>query len=551
MNTAMGNQYFLARLLIAAAGITQQAGTSVMIALLVACGSVALPGPVFAAEAFKEFQANENPEDQRLEQSGSGVASITRAIDADKLVRPWPRLTGYRNTSLQKAPAPALAAHSAALLGRPRIVRCFLNLDEAWDYRTRAFDFNRPIGMNPYRSVKEKHPETWGWQLESKIRYEDYLTAFSRNSDEILLVIRRYERDVLDGKLPISFEDWKMIFKEGLKHCKKLCPNICYVEVCNEYHHKGFIGCAAEEYYKFYRLGYQAVNEVNAELGLQGDDRIGVGGPVAAREAMQHLPEFLFLYRADPSPDKRLDFVSWHDYGKPFAEMAHKGAAVRKLLTQHGLDPNLPLFLTETDPFQFTKDKTLKNWKETFHMLNASGLVKVLYFADRHSPGMKVFPWALYHNSQQQLHYVWFDGPNDPDTTANQLRLMPIGVSMQLLGWHKGQEIEVDNALERDDLVLASSDGNTVAVHAINYGGPRPVEIRVKLPAHWRGPESAPVEEYLLDSTHNNHLTGDTFSGGAQRTGKVRAPVVNSEIVLRRATLEQNGILFWRIMKGE
>jgi hypothetical protein len=502
-----------------------------------------------ASDAFREFQEGENPEDQSVKKAEpkGAAAPIARVIDAAKTVRPWPNLTGCRNTSLQKAPAPVLAAHSAELLGRPAITRCFLNLDEVWDYRTRQFDFTRPIGVNPYKDVKDKHEETWGWELETKIPYEDYLKSFSQHSETILFTIRRYERDVLDGKLPITKEDWKMIFKEGLKHCKKLAPNIRYVEVCNEYHHKGFIGCTAEEYYRFYQLGYQAVNEVNLEMKLEGDDRILVGGPIAAREATNHLAEFFPLYRNDTSTDKRLDFVSWHDYGKSFKETANRAHDVKKLLAKAGLDENVPLFLTETDPFQFTKDKNLKNWKEQFHMLNATGLVSVLYFADRHSPGMKIFPWVLYHRPEQQLHYIWFDGPNAPETKADQLQLMPIGVSMQFLGWHKGEEMKVENALDKDELVLGSIEGDNIAVHVVNFGAARSVEIRLKLPTSLRDAGNVHVEEYLLDRTHNNNLNGPKFAGSAQRTGESQAPVKDGEILLHRASLEENSILFWRL----
>jgi hypothetical protein len=32
---------------------------------------------------------------------------------------------------------------------------------------------------------------------------------------------------------------------------------------------------------------------------------------------------------------------------------------------------------------------------------------------------------------------MWFDGPNEPDTKAEQLRMLPAGCSMKLLSMHK------------------------------------------------------------------------------------------------------------------
>ncbi|MEN8226326.1 MAG: hypothetical protein ABFS05_13300, partial [Bacteroidota bacterium] len=64
-------------------------------------------------------------------------AEIIRIIDASKDIRPFPDLVAYRNTSLQKAPAPILGEISEDVYGRAKITRCWLNLDEMWDYQTR------------------------------------------------------------------------------------------------------------------------------------------------------------------------------------------------------------------------------------------------------------------------------------------------------------------------------------------------------------------------------------------------------------------------------
>ena len=107
-----------------------------------------------------------------------------------------------------------------------------------------------------------------------------------------MLCIRRYERDILDQILPVTMDDYKMIFKEGVKHYKMLCPNLRYIEVGNEYHLRGFMGATEEEYYQFYIQGYEAVNEVNEELALSGNDRILVGGRLA-RDMLRELTVFL------------------------------------------------------------------------------------------------------------------------------------------------------------------------------------------------------------------------------------------------------------------
>jgi hypothetical protein len=249
---------------------------------------------------------------------------ITRTIDASQYWRPFPDLVAYRNTSIQKAPAPVLAELSEREFGKAKVTRCWLNLDEMWDYRTRQYNDNYQIGVHKYDDVPEKFTESWGWVTETNVHFHDYLRAFGEHSDAVLLCIRRYERDILDGKLGVTMEDWKTIFKHAVKQSKEICPNLRYIEVCNEYGCAGFIGCTPDEYYPFYRLAYQAVNEVNRELKLSREDRVLVGGPNVVRNAMVALNQFFENFSQDSSPDKRLDFVTWHEYHNRYAETAHR-----------------------------------------------------------------------------------------------------------------------------------------------------------------------------------------------------------------------------------
>ncbi len=72
---------------------------------------------------------------------------ITRTIDASQNFRNFPDLAAYRNTSIQKAPPPVLGRLRRESFGRPRITRCWLNLDEMWHCRARQFNNNFKIGV--------------------------------------------------------------------------------------------------------------------------------------------------------------------------------------------------------------------------------------------------------------------------------------------------------------------------------------------------------------------------------------------------------------------
>ena len=70
-----------------------------------------------------------------------------------------------------------------------------------------------------------------------------------------------------------------------------------------------------EEYYPFYKIGYEAINEVNEELGLDGNNRILVGMSPPAGRTLERLGNLFNLYKKDDSKTKKMDFISWHEYG--------------------------------------------------------------------------------------------------------------------------------------------------------------------------------------------------------------------------------------------
>ncbi len=472
----------------------------------------------------------------------TAASGITRTIDASQYCRRFPRLPAGRNTSLQKAPAPVLAELSEREFGKAGITKCWLNLDEMWDYRTRQYDFNYRIGVHKYDDVKDKHRETWGSVQETNIRFHDYLQAFGRHSDEVMLTIRRYERDILDGKLGVSMQDWKEIFKNAVVHYRKICPNLRYIEVCNEYALKGFIGCTAEEYYEFYKTAYQAVNEANEELGLKAESRVLVGGPAVTGDIVAQMDAFFKNFSQDASPHKRLDFVSWHEYGKSYHGTALREGHVQAMLDSYGILKAKPMFVTEHDPVHG------KLGTHELNLVNGAGLVKSLYFASVYSPGMIPMPWVQYHVKEIQTQFMWFDGPNEPDTQAHQLRLLPSGCSMKLLSMHKQWEIAVDNGLDRDELVLASIQNDGLAVHAVNYGATRDVRIQVdRLPQVFTALGSGKLRflKYQIDETHSNGVADPTYSGGPQKVAQGALVAENGSLTLTHAQLAKNGIIMW------
>ena len=469
---------------------------------------------------------------------------ITRLIDVSKVSGIFPDLAGYRNTSIQMTPAPVLAKLSAAELGEPKIVRCWLNLDEMWDYRTRKFDFNFIIGVDKYKDIQAKYRESWNWETESNVPFESYLGAFSKNSHAIMLDIRRYERDILDHRLPITKQDWKMIFKTGLEHYKRLFPNIRYVEVANEYRGKSFMAATDEEYYEFYKLGYEAVAEVNRELHLTGENRILVGGPVVTGNVLPAIDHFLQFYSQDTSRNKHLDFISWHDYNKPIDQTSYRQTDITTLLKKYKLNSDIPLFMTEHDPFHKSKDLPI------YHTMNAAYLPKSLYFSSVFSPEVRIFPWVLYHNKNIQTKFMWFEGPNKVDTKARELTMLPIGCSMKFLSMLVGKQIVIKNSIDGGDLILGAQTKDSIVVETINYAGKKDVDIRLRRIGEvfsvGKGAKVR-IRKYLIDSTHSNSLLNSNYKGGIEEISNQTVALQKGGLTLRQEGLEQYALILWVI----
>jgi len=315
--------------------------------------------------------------------------------------------------------------------------------------------------------------------------------------------------------------------------------------VCNEYGVTGFIGCAPDEYYGFYRLAYQAVNEVNREMRLSGDDRILVGGPNVVRNAMDPLNRFFENFSQDGSPDKRLDFVTWHEYHNRYAEIARRQQQVKHMLWINGLPTDLPMFITEHDPYH------PEAGSPEYNLINGAALVKSLYFTSVYSRDVKIMPWVQYHDGNIQTRFMWFEGPNEPDTKVEELRMLPAGCSMKLLSMHKDWEIAVDNAIANDHIVLASVQNDGLVIQVVNYGEPRDVGVRIDGLSDVfsaLGNDELRVAKYVIDQEHSNCVAEPDYPGGIEKVGEYRMQPMNGSITLEHSRLSSNGVLLWRVI---
>lgn len=145
------------------------------------------------------------------------------------------------------------------------------------------------------------------------------------------------------------------ILYKALKQDKARYPNLRYIELFNETELQS-PAMSASEYYQWYKIAYGLVNQYNSAFDPAIPLRIG--GPAAfefdtGSDARDRIQAFLTNYAADTDPAKRLDFISFHEYGHgadPSAVQGEKGK-IQGWLKTLGLDQSIPVFVTEYGVF--------------------------------------------------------------------------------------------------------------------------------------------------------------------------------------------------------
>jgi len=412
------------------------------------------------------------------------------SVDASRPLGARREIERYLNTSiLMRSPPPELAERIEKEYGRARLVRCWVCLDDLWDMKTGAYNFNYLI-KNRVKGddVDFEAPD---------IPFETYLTAFAGISDEILLNVRRMERHVVEGRL--SMAQWKEVCKTAIKHYKTICPKLRYIEALNEFHLSAFGDLDTKQYYEFYKTVYAIVNELNAELKPKLP--LLVGGPATTGTPPdRHLQEFVALYAADTTPAKRLDFLSYHYYGnQKWSEAAEFEQRMTDLLDAHQIPSDIPMFW---DEMGFTGSPWLLRPVATeMNRLQAACVTAFQYYS-RSNRKLHVLPWVTFHSPSQTALTQFLYGPD------GKLRMAPFGMAVKCWAKQKKNEVPAVSTGLRDDGsglgAAGTADESGTAVLLWNH---QSLSCEVALDVTglpeavrkgWR------VRRYLVDSRHSN-----------------------------------------------
>lgn len=240
---------------------------------------------------------------------------------------------------------------------------------------------------------------------QSHESYHYYLDSWSALGTRVLLNWRTNYLDLVETGI---FTEAQLLERSVpmLRHYKERYPNIEWIEVENE---PGDM----QTYYRCYKFANKLVNEVNAGVS-DPQQRLKIGGPTVNEFHVRNLGAFLDCYVSDTSPDKRLDFITYHQYlfgtgadpyaNKDFpAKVAVERAQLDALLSARGLDISKPAFVTETGIFPIDRQSNL-GFEQDLH-IHAAGMAAMDYFYAAQS---KVVPfhWTVTHAAGRKAMFV-------------------------------------------------------------------------------------------------------------------------------------------------
>ena len=399
-------------------------------------------------------------------------------VNAAKVLGVYTDPTCWQNSTLRYVPPVDFPAFLTTRLGRAKIMRTWITLDEYWDYRTGITYPDYDIGVMRYPVEELHYPYDMSMIVPapSGTRFVDYLTTHSQNAQELLLNVRRYEREVSDGV--ITYDQYEAIFEQAVEYCKELAPNIRYIECCNEVDIKPFGLLNAGEYVAIYLRAHRAVKRLNEKhrypipLELGG---FAQAHPIHTKALMDEVMELL---KASPIGHDPMDFYSYHMYNAPESRnLTNSGLLeeaqlsgvekLKKILSIHE-ERRLALGLPERPVFLNELGRARATGLDGDSLYNAAGLITYLVAFAKGDLGQAYpFPWCTFHNPNLQISFTQYILREDGSYAAT-----PNGIALEMLHGMQGQLVETSVSATRCPdaayCAIATKDEATLQALAVN-----------------------------------------------------------------------------------
>lgn len=448
-------------------------------------------------------------------------------VDVKSEKKEWPRVELYQNSTLRFTPGEDFPLHLEQMIGRPKIMRCFLTLNDAWDFRNDEYHYNYVLGEDIYKDDASVAAYD---RAESKLSpygmtYLQYLRSHAEHAEFVMLSVRRYEREVAEGKL--SIDKYEEVLEHLLEYYKSIIPNIRYIEG-NEANCPEFGGITAFEYYEIYKRMYGVVNRLNKKH--QYTIPLEVGGPTfeGIHNSFELYEQFMRLYVLDKNPEKRLDFYAAHDYTTNMAHLPEFYQKHQEVVKNLGL-PELPVMFDEYGASDgCTPDPQ-------YNQLNAAASIETIIEFSEYKD-FHVFPWCTYH---------------DPSIQVDRSQYIDFERSCGYLPTFLGQAYIAFSKLLTESLPLEGNIGNRAVVttdgknYAILASNRDDKAHNIRFALKNISGCNATVEVYKVDAMHNNCFIDRTVDS-LQCTDSFEA-LLSEEKLTISDTLDARGFTLWII----
>jgi hypothetical protein len=430
------------------------------------------------------------------------VAALTLLLSSGLVV------TGV--TSARAATAASIVVDAATDLG-------VLN-NPAWYHNQTtslpAGDLARVNEIGPARAVRvwakpaNYYDEVTGaYDFSGVYRYFDDAAS---HADQLFVNFDQCDQALMELAAPQTCRE---VLKAGIRHYKLRYPAMRYVEVFNEPDKTWTPGphetpaIALADYYEWYKIAYSVVNEVNQEL--RPDLPILVGGAANYQFNGSYMRGFLDKFAADPDPARKLDFISYHEYGRRSnpADVQTAKSTIQGWLSNRKLDPGTPVVVSEYGVFPGPADQDVGHGPgtEAEDMLTQAAAMATLGMFYVEGGIDMPMHWVFNHSTNERKS-MFVDG------TPGAVRPYYNVVKMQRMLKERRTKA-TSTALDDTGTgvnALATRDGSGIAVLATNYQwttGTAEYDVTLdvrNLPAEFTGAQIL-LERYLVDATTSNY----------------------------------------------
>jgi hypothetical protein len=445
-------------------------------------------------------------------------------VDRKNAYRKWVHVEKFQNTTLRYTPSPSFPKDMEEVIGRPSIIRLFVTLDEVWDYRTNTYYWDYPIGVNRYLGDENHYDYDWPLTVPSPVNahIQEYLISHADSADEVLLNLRRYERETVDGV--ISYQQYEELFEKVVEYYKNLCPNIVYIECCNEVELVQFGNLNMKEYYKLYQCASRGIQRLNEKHNYKNPLKIGGFGLSHGITHWHYWQEFLELLSKDNQI--KIDFYSMHEYHTNPQRIMEFYLRHQEMISELNL-PDLPLLMTE-----YGLRVGVGDAGRPTNIQNACGEIAGMILGS-HCPNLKMFPWCTFHNPNQQIGRTMFIL-----NKYNEYIPTPSGHTMtmfKMLGTH---ELMIEEYLENK--AVATIDDERICVLVSNPGQ---VETEIELVLNNLESGKYEINQFMVNNHLNNCLT-DPNSRSLQATRKFSEVIENNKLCIHDSMIG-NAFCLW------